>query len=60
MIQDYTYAPDYLQFYKYLLVLTDQQIVKLRNMAIGLSGTGSFSEEEIHVLEAKLMIREKS
>lgn len=48
----------FLEFYKYLTVLTEPQINTLRNIAIGLSDVQSFSEQEIQVLETKLMLEQ--
>lgn len=56
-----SYSPSgFLEFYKYLTVLTESQITKLRNIAIGLSDIQSFSEQEIQVLETKLMLEHNS
>ena len=44
----------YRYLYNFLLVLTEEQILKLRNIAIGLMNLSSFSEREIHELERKL------
>jgi hypothetical protein len=40
--------------YNFLLVLTEDQIFKLRNIAIGIKNLSSFSEREIRELEVKL------
>lgn len=48
--------------YNFLLVLTEEQIFKLRNIAIGIKNLSSFSEHEIRELEIKLdkkMVHEK-
>ena len=51
-----TRQSNYLEFYRYLPVLTAQQIVKLRNVAIGLLQIDAFSEEERKGLECQLVI----
>ena len=40
--------------YNFLLVLNEDQIFKLRNIAIGTKNLSSFSENEIRELEVKL------
>lgn len=45
------------KLYKYLLVMGEDQIHKLRKIATGTLPLKSFSEEEIHVLETKLLLR---
>jgi hypothetical protein len=50
--------PSYLTLYKYLLVMSEHQILKLRNIAIGLASMNVFSEEEIHVLETLLILQQ--
>lgn len=47
-------AKSYRFLYNFLLVLTEEQIFKLRNIAIGTNSLSSFSEHEIRELEAKL------
>ena len=49
---------NFLEFYKYLTVLTEQQVIKLRNIAIGLSDSQAFSQQEIQLLETKLMLEQ--
>ena len=44
----------YLALYKYLPVLSAEQITKLRNIAVGILTLGAFSAEEINVLEHKM------
>ena len=44
----------YRHLYNYLLVLTEDQIFKLRNIAIGTNSLSAFSEREIRELEVKL------
>ncbi len=44
----------YRHLYNYLLVLTEDQIFKLRNIAIGTNSLSAFSEREIKELEVKL------
>ncbi len=53
-------ATSFLGLYKYLTVLTEQQITKLRNIAIGLSDIQSFSPQEIELLEIKLTQEQNS
>jgi hypothetical protein len=43
-----------LDLYKYLMVLTEVQITKLRNIALGILSPSSFSNAEIVDLEKKL------
>ena len=45
---------NYLDLYKYLLVLTEGQIIKLRNVALGILSPSSFSNAEIQDLENNL------
>jgi hypothetical protein len=47
-------ATSYRYLYNFLLVLTEDQIFKLRNIAIGTNSLSSFSEREIRELENKL------
>lgn len=49
---------NYRSLYDYLVVLTDEQISKLRNIAIGTKNLSSFSEGEIRELEMKLNEKE--
>lgn len=44
----------YRYLYNFLLVLTEDQIFKLRNIAIGIKQLSAFSEREIRELEVKL------
>jgi len=44
----------YRYLYNFLLVLDEDQIFKLRNIAIGTNSLSSFSENEIRELEVKL------
>ena len=44
----------YRQLRNYLPVLNEDQITRLRNMAIGVKNNSTFSEEEILELERKL------
>jgi hypothetical protein len=44
----------YLDLYKYLLVLTEGQITKLRNVALGILSPSSFTNAEIQDLENNL------
>ena len=48
----------YLDLYKYLLVLTEGQIIKLRNIALGILSPSSFTNAEIQDLENNLMRRQ--
>ena len=45
---------NYLDLYKYLLVLTEGQIIKLRNVALGILSPSSFTNAEIQDLENNL------
>ena len=47
-------ATGYRYLYNFLLVLTEDQIFKLRNIAIGKNDLSDFSEREIRELEVKL------
>jgi len=49
-------ASDYLRFYKYLPVLSEHQLAKIRKIAIGILSVSAFSDEEIQVLEVKLLL----
>ena len=44
----------YRYLYNFLLVLTEDQIFKLRNIAIGTKDISDFSEREIRELESRL------
>ena len=44
----------YRYLYNFLLVLTEDQIFKLRNIAIGTNSLSAFSEHEIKELEVRL------
>ena len=44
----------YLQLYQFLQVLTEEQIIKLRKIAVGILELSAFSTEEIQMLEMKL------
>lgn len=44
----------YLQLYKFLLVLSEEQIIKLRKIAVGMLEMSAFSKEEIQLLEYKM------
>ncbi|MGB8192461.1 MAG: hypothetical protein WCF67_11110 [Chitinophagaceae bacterium] len=46
------------QFYDFLPVLNEEQIVKLRNIVIGTKSPSSFSEDEITELKHKLQERQ--
>jgi hypothetical protein len=50
----------YRYLYNFLLVLTEEQIFKLRDIAIGKTKLSSFSEHEIRELEVKLDEKEHS
>ena len=45
---------DYHFFYNYLLVMSEEQIQKLRRIMIGIENISSFSEIEIEELEKKV------
>ena len=47
----------YRRLYNFLQVLNEEQIVKLRNIAIGVRDSNAFTEEEIRELEYKLLER---
>jgi hypothetical protein len=47
---------DYMKLYEYLPVMDGEQIWKLRKIAIGVLDMSAFSEEEIHVLETRLLV----
>ena len=47
-------STNYLHLYKYLLVLTEGQIIKLRNIALGILSPSSFTNAEIQDLENNL------
>lgn len=51
---DFQATTTYRHLYNYLLVLTEDQIFKLRNIAIGTNNMSAFSEHEIRELEVKL------
>jgi hypothetical protein len=51
---DFQATTTYRHLYNYLLVLTEDQIFKLRNIAIGTNNMSAFSEREIKELEVKL------
>ena len=44
----------YMEFYRFLPVMTGEQIWKLRKIAIGVLDIEEFTEEEIALLETKL------
>lgn len=46
-------ATDYHFFYNYLLVMTEEQIQKLRRIMLGIEKITSFSENEIEELQKK-------
>lgn len=43
----------YLYFYQYLAVLSEEQIIKLRKIAVGILQLSAFTKEEIDLLEKK-------
>jgi hypothetical protein len=51
---------DFLDLYKYLQVLTEGQITKLRNIALGINSPSSFTPNEIKDLEKNLSRRQKT
>jgi hypothetical protein len=55
MIADTTKSTlsDYLDLYKYLSVLTEEQITKLRRIAVGMLPLTAFSEDEVEQLDRK-------
>ncbi len=50
---------DYMQLYQYLPVLSVEQIMKLRKIAIGILDISSFTEDEKHQLEEKLQVTQE-
>lgn len=44
----------YMQLYKYLMVLSEEQIIKLSRIAVGILQLSAFSKEEIEILESKV------
>ena len=50
---------EYMKLYKYLPVLDGQQIWKLRKIATGILDISAFTEEEIMLLETKIMIQQE-
>ena len=44
-----------LDLYKYLMVLTESQIIKLRNVGLGILSPASFTNAEIQDLENNLI-----
>ena len=55
-----TQPTNYVDLYKYLLVLTEGQIIKLRNIALGILSPSSFTNAEIQDLEQNLSRRQQS
>jgi hypothetical protein len=49
----------YMQFYQYLQVLSEEQIIKLRKIGVGMLQLSAFTKEEIEQLEYKLHHPEK-
>ena len=45
---------DYHWLYKYLVIMTDRQIERLRNIALGMQDLSAFPAEEIEELEKKI------
>ncbi|HTE09081.1 MAG TPA: hypothetical protein VK628_09940 [Flavitalea sp.] len=50
---------DYMQLYQYLPVLSGEQIMKLRKIAIGILDISSFTEDEKHQLDEKLQVTQE-
>jgi hypothetical protein len=46
----------YTALYKYLLVMNEEQITRLRKIVTGNLSLNVFSDQEVHVLEAKLLL----
>ncbi|RYY16728.1 MAG: hypothetical protein EOO04_26490 [Chitinophagaceae bacterium] len=44
---------DYLALYQYLSVLTEEQIIKLRRIAVGILPLSAFTEDEVKLLASK-------
>lgn len=40
--------------YKYLLFLSEEQIIKLRKIAVGILSISAFTDEEMSLLESRL------
>jgi hypothetical protein len=53
-----TQPATYLDLYKYLQVLTEGQIVKLRKVALGILSPSSFTNAEIQDLEKNLTLQQ--
>ena len=53
-----TQFSDYMKFYKYISVLTEEQIAKLRRIAIGIWDMSAFTDDEIQLLEVKLQLQQ--
>jgi hypothetical protein len=49
-----TQSSTLLELYKYLQVLTESQVIKLRNVALGILSPSSFTTAEIQDLEKNL------
>jgi hypothetical protein len=49
----------YMQLYQYLQVLSEEQIIKLRKIGVGMLQLSAFTKEEIEQLEHKLRHPEK-
>jgi hypothetical protein len=45
----------YLQLYQYLQVLNEEQIIKLRKIALGILQFSAFSKEEIEILDKRIL-----
>jgi hypothetical protein len=48
--------PTHTALYKYLLVMNEEQITRLRKIVTGNLSLNVFSDQEVHVLEAKLLL----
>jgi hypothetical protein len=48
--------PTHTSLYKYLLVMNEEQITRLRKIVTGNLSLNVFSDQEVHVLEAKLLL----
>lgn len=49
-----TVESGYLALYKYLLLLSEEQIIKLRKIAVGILSISAFTDEEMNLLESRL------
>lgn len=50
----------YTSLYKYLLVMNEEQITRLRKIVTGNLSLQTFTDQEVHVLEARLLLSQKA